>query len=437
MRLTSGMSTGCPRHLQLPLTPRTLLIADVTQLQAFIVGGEKFRENIETLVSYNIRNDRSQQDCPLYRAGSFNDTYIIYDVFHGNQPSEIRRSNMDTSAPVFYAAGFPALISTGITCIYLLLKSCLLFVPCHIPTKPKGGWQRPRQVVLNMSTAQIREKKATGKFAKQVSECYSEHYGRGTQWSQGSISLPTRRKRPMPPFLQRCCRIFRGAPCLRRCKKNCQAEGVELPKTIMTKNPVTHILTPKEYLQKVASGKMPPMNNHQMMQELAENATANDNTKFMMMEFRDVENTGPASFTKSTKTPVAHASLQTDSCDTLYVTKNTLTAYTTAVGQNAQAIQYDQMPHSFAKRLEIKPPWKTPLKAEELMTTHFNLAVLANELDTNKTTDAQNPEANTIDAEPSASAADEETYIKIPSHNYSASCDTKKQHPTGAVVSNL
>ena len=53
--------------------------------------------------------------------------------------------------------------------------------------------------------------------------------------------------------------------------------------------PVTHILTPKEYLQKVASGQMPPMDNPQMMQELVEKATENDSTKFMMVEFRDVE----------------------------------------------------------------------------------------------------------------------------------------------------
>ena len=39
---------------------------------------------------------------------------------------------------------------------------------------------------------------------------------------------------------------------------------------------------------------------------------------------------------------------------------------------------------------------ETPLKVEELMTTHFNLVVLANELDSDKTTDAQNPEANTL-----------------------------------------
>ena len=69
MQLTSGMSTGHPRHLQLPLTTRTLLITDVTWLQPFTVGGDKFRKNIETLVSYNIRNDGLQQDCLYIEQG--------------------------------------------------------------------------------------------------------------------------------------------------------------------------------------------------------------------------------------------------------------------------------------------------------------------------------------------------------------------------------
>ena len=77
---------------------------------------------------------------------------------------------------------------------------------------------------------------------------------------------------------------------------------------------------------------------------------------------------------------------------------------------------------------------ETPLKAEELMTAHFNLVVLVNDIDSNKTTDAQNPEANTLDAEPSASAVDEETHVKIPSRNYAASFDSKQQHPTRAIV---
>ena len=74
------------------------------------------------------------------------------------------------------------------------------------------------------------------------------------------------------------------------------------------------------------------------------------------------------------------------------------------------------------------------LRAEELMTTHFNLAVLSNETDINKTPDAQKPEATTLDADPSTSTADEQTYVKIPSQHYAANCDTKKQHPTGAIA---
>ena len=68
-RPISGMSTGRPRNLQLPLHPRTLLIADVTRLQPFIARGDAFRENIETLVSYNVRNDGAQQDCLYIEQG--------------------------------------------------------------------------------------------------------------------------------------------------------------------------------------------------------------------------------------------------------------------------------------------------------------------------------------------------------------------------------
>ena len=63
------MSTGCQRNLQLPLQTRTLLITDVTRLQPFTNGCANFRENIETLVSYNIRNDGSQQDCLYIEQG--------------------------------------------------------------------------------------------------------------------------------------------------------------------------------------------------------------------------------------------------------------------------------------------------------------------------------------------------------------------------------
>ena len=130
---------------------------------------------------------------------------------------------------------------------------------------------------------------------------------------------------------------------------------------------------------------------------------------------------------------VTHIALQTDSCDTLYVTKNTLTAYTIAIVQNAQALQYDQM-HIVLQTARNQASLETPLRVEELMTAHFNLVVLSNETDITKMPDAQKPEATILDAEPSASTADEETYVKIPSRSYAANCDPKKQHPTRAVA---
>ena len=68
------------------------------------------------------------------------------------------------------------------------------------------------------------------------------------------------------------------------------------------------------------------------------------------------------------------------------------------------------------------------------MTAHFNKGFLSSKAKTNKTIDAQKPETTTVDAEPSTSTADEETYVKISSQHNTTNCDPKKAHPTGAVV---
>ena len=141
----------------------------------------------------------------------------------------------------------------------------------------------------------------------------------------------------------------------------------------------------------------------------------------------------PTQNTRTTKTQVTNVALQTDSCDTLYITKNTLVAYNIAVVQNSQMLQYDQM-HVALQMAQNQASLETPLRAEQLMTAHFNLAVLANETKTNETIDAQKPETTTVDAEPSTSTADKETYVKIPSQHNAANRDPKKAHPTGAVV---
>ena len=130
---------------------------------------------------------------------------------------------------------------------------------------------------------------------------------------------------------------------------------------------------------------------------------------------------------------VTSLALQTDLCNTLYVTKNMLTAYTIAIVQNAQALQYNQM-HAVLQMDRNQASLETPLRAEELKTAHFNLVVLSNETNITKLPDAQKPKATTLDADPSTSTADKQTYVKIPSRNNAANCNSKKQHPTGAVT---
>ena len=114
------MCTPRPCNLQLPLRPRTLLITDVTGLQPFTARGDSFRENIETLVSYNVRTDGLQQDCLYIEQGHLmtpttfmtysmaidpRKTVVVtwtpipmYSMQQGSQPSSLPGSPLYTSS---------------------------------------------------------------------------------------------------------------------------------------------------------------------------------------------------------------------------------------------------------------------------------------------------------------------------------------------------
>ena len=159
-------------------------------------------------------------------------------------------------------------------------------MPCKpYPTKPKGGWQRPRQVVVNKSTAQLRETKATKKFMNKYPAIFQTNMVQSSNNPPGPFlyqedgktyaSLPTEMLRNI-----------QSSHLYEKIQKDCEAEGIDIPKTMMAKDPVAHMMTPQEYLHKVAAGQMPKMNNHDMMVQLA---AKNDQTQLLMMEFRDVE----------------------------------------------------------------------------------------------------------------------------------------------------
>ena len=110
-----------------------------------------------------------------------------------------------------------------------------------------------------------------------------------------------------------------------------------------------------------------------------------------------------------------------------------MTAYTIAIVQNSQALQYDQM-HTALQTVRNQASLETPLRAEELLTAHFNLAILEDQKNTDISPDAHKSPDTTQDAEPSASVPDDQMYVKISSH-YAEISATRRPHPTGAVAS--
>ena len=267
---------------------------------------------------------------------------------------------------------------------------------------------------------------------KQISGHLSEQYGGGTQRSPGSIFLPRRRQNLCLPS-HRDAAEHTEEPTFRENEKRLQGRRHRNPQDNNGKEPSDPCVNSAGIFTKRGSRDNASDGQSSNDEGIGTKCNCERPDQIYDDGVSRCRTTGPTNYTKTTKMQVTHVALQTDSCDTLYVTKNMLTAYTIAIVQNAQALQYDQM-HIALQTARNQASLETLLRAEELMTTHFNLMVLVNETDINKTSDAQKPEATTLDAEPSASTADEETYVKIPSRHYAANCDPKKQHPTGAVV---
>ena len=156
------------------------------------------------------------------------------------------------------------------------------------PTKLKGGWQRPCQIVVNRNTAQIQETKATNKFVHKYWDVIQNNMAEGHEDPQGPF-LYQEGGKTFASLPMGMLQGIQDSPLFEKMQKDCKAEGIKIPKTIMAKDPIAHLITPQEYLQNVEAGTMPAMNNHDQLKALAEKVTADDQTKFLIMEFRDVQ----------------------------------------------------------------------------------------------------------------------------------------------------
>ena len=325
---------------------------------------------------------------------------------------------MDSYKDVLYAAGLPALISTGITLVYFLLKA-YQFAVYAVSHQTEGRLAAATPGGRKQEHGSIEGEEGHKKVHEQVSGNISDQYGAGIQQPSGAVSL-SRRRKDICLAARRNAEEYSVEPSVRENAKRLQGRGNRTTENNDGQGPRGSYDDSTGVLAE--GGGWPNAANEQSPNDgrTSREKRSDQNTHDGIPGHREPEK------------QVSDVSLQTDTCDTLYVTKNTLTAYTIAIVQNAQALQYDQM-HTALQTARNQASLETPLRAEELLTAHFNLAVLEDQVMTDTSPNAKKSPDNTQDADPSASAPDDQTYVKIPSR-YAENSATRRPHPTGTVT---
>ena len=135
------------------------------------------------------------------------------------------------------------------------------------------------------------------------------------------------------------------------------------------------------------------------------------------------QNSGP------TKTETIDTGAQTDNTEHFYVSKETILAYTIAVVQNTQAYHFGQMSVVF-QTAQNKAALETPLRAEEFTNEHFNIQLLTDKENYKGPLNAPaNKRKASLDATPANQT--QETIPKVVEP--SDSTPNQKPQPTGTV----
>ena len=143
--------------------------------------------------------------------------------------------------------------------------------------------------------------------------------------------------------------------------------------------------------------------------------------------------TRQAGHTSAEYQEVSTIGIQTESCDTIYVSRDTLIAYTIAIVQNTQTLQFEQMQVAL-QTAQNHASIETPLKAEQLMTAHFNLALLTDDIASSTYVDALTGQTGIPASEPPTSADAEETICKALDTDLRPTRRERAPQPTSAVV---
>ena len=325
---------------------------------------------------------------------------------------------MDSDQNVLYAAGLPALISTGITLIYIIIKACH-FAFYALSHKTEGRLAAATPGHRQQKHGPIMGKEGHTEVYEQISGDNTAQHGTGTQRPSGSLPVPRRRQNV---------RLYSCGDVTEHSEESPFRQNDQRLSDGRSASPTNYY------------GKGPGCTHVDSTGVLTEsggwtnatNGQPSDDERTDGKERPDKDLNDGVQRHRASQRQVSHIALQTDTCDTLYVTKNTLTTYTIAIVQNSQALQYEQM-HTALQTARNEASLETPIRAEELLTAHFNLAVLEDQKGPDINPNAQKSADTTQDAEPSASAPDDQTYVKIPSR-YADNSATRRPHPTGTVA---
>ena len=236
---------------------------------------------------------------------------------------------MDSYKDVLYAAGLPALISTGITLIYFLLKA-YQFAVYALSHKTEGRLAAATPGGRKQEHRSIEGKEGHTEVHEQVSGDITDQYGAGIQQPSGSFSVPRRRK-DICISARRNVTEYSEEPSVRQNEKRLPGGRSRTTTNNNGEGPggtyddSTGVFTESGGWTNAANGQ------------------SSDDERTGRKERPDENPHDGIQGHREPKTQVSHVALQTDTCDTLYVTKNTLTAYTIAIVQNSQVLQYDQM----------------------------------------------------------------------------------------------
>ena len=224
---------------------------------------------------------------------------------------------MDTYKEIFYAAGVPAIISTGITLLYFLLKAyqfAVYALPHQTERRLAAATPGGRQQVHGSIVGE----KGYQEVHEQVPGNIPDKYGAGVQQPSGTLPL-SRGWENVRISTRRNAEEHSVEPFVRENAERLQGRGDRHTKD----NDGQRSRGPHDDSAGVPAegGRWPNAENEQSQNDgrTSSQEQSDPTTYDGILGCRDPEK------------QVSDAALQTDTCDTLYVTKNTLTAYTIAI----------------------------------------------------------------------------------------------------------